>query len=423
MRFAPCAQRKTMNFFKKKHEGKAVDISDLFLANYPGKSRFAEAFRTLRTNIQFSFIEKELNSLLITSAGQEEGKTSTVANLSYTMAQAGKTVLMIDADLRKPTLSRLIPSNNSQGISGILTSVFGKEVEKGPLKDFSVSDLIRLLTFQKKTGRLSLSDSKEKVDLFFLQGELKDLNWPTRPEENKLATILVKNQILKKEQVMQAVARHKSTGRKLGLTLISMGLLNEDELEGLLNTHMMEGLRTALQFKKGEFVFSELDKSDYEHASFDPVDFHQLYNQALMGHEELIFLREAIDSAIVETKEENLFLLPSGILPPNPSEILGAERTSFLISMLKKMFDLLVIDSPPILPASDALLLAPHADGTLLITGAGMMNRDLVKKAADQLRQVNANLIGVALNGVDIHREGYYSYYYKYYTKYYGEES
>lgn len=411
-----------MNIFTRRHNVGHVAISDLFLADYPGRSRFAEAFRTLRTNIQFSFIEKELNSLLITSAGQEEGKTSIVANLSYTMAQAGKRVLMIDADLRKPTLSSLVPSNNSQGISGILISVFGKEVGEGPLKDLSVSDLIRLLTFQKKTGRLSLSEGTEKVALLFLQGDLKDLNWPTRPEENKLANMLVKNQVLKKEQVMQAIARHKSTGRKLGLTLISMGLLNEDELKGLLNTHMMEGLRTVLQFKQGEFVFNELDKSHYEHASFDPVDFYQLYNQAIMGQEELVFLQEAIDSAIVKTREENLFLLPSGTLPPNPSEILGSDRTPFLISMLKKRFDLLVIDSPPILPASDALLLAPHADGTLLITGAGMMNRDLVKKAADQLRQANANLIGVALNGVDIQREGYYSHYYKYYSKYYGDE-
>jgi capsular exopolysaccharide synthesis family protein len=412
-----------MNIFTRRHKFDELEISDLFLADYPGRSRYAEAFRTLRTNIQFSFIDKKLNSLLITSAGQEEGKTSAVANLSYTMAQAGKRVLMIDADLRKPTLSSLVPSDNSQGVSGILISVFGKEVGEGPLKVLSVSDLIRLLTFQKKTGRLSLSDGAEKVDLLFLQGEIKDLNWPTRPEENKLANMLVKNQVLKKEQVMQAIARHKSTGRKLGLTLISMGLLNEDELKGLLNTHMMEGLRTVLQFKQGGFVFNELDKSYYEHASFDPVNFYQLYNQAIMGQEELVFLQEAIDSAIVKTREERLFLLPSGTLPPNPSEILGSDRTSFLISMLKKRFDLLVIDSPPILPASDALLLAPHADGTVLIAGAGMMNRDLVKKAADQLRQANANLIGVALNGVDIQREGYYSYYYKYYSKYYGEES
>jgi Mrp family chromosome partitioning ATPase len=399
------------------------DISDLFLANYPGRSRYAEAFRTLRTNIQFSFMEKEIRSILITSAGQEEGKTSTVANLSYTMARAGKTVLMVDADLRKPTLSRLVSSNNSPGLSGLITDVFGFEVKEGSLEDFSVSDLFRLLTFRKKTGRLHLTDGTEKVDLLFLQGELKEIRWLTRPEGRRLADSLVKNGIVKKEDIERAVVRHKAVNRKLGVTLINMGLLNEDDLENILNVHIIEGLRTALQFDKGEFNFDELAISDFEHTPFDPVDFHQLYSQAVVDREDLPFLRGKIEPAIVKTTEENLFLLPSGALPLNPSEILGSGRISFLMSLLKKRFDLVVIDSPPVLPASDALILAPLSDGVVLVARSGMMNREMVKKAADQLRQVNANLMGVALNAVDINRESYYRSYHKYYTKYYGEDS
>ncbi|MBW2175277.1 MAG: hypothetical protein JRF64_11970 [Deltaproteobacteria bacterium] len=94
-------------------EDAAQTLTDLFLNHYPASSRFAESYRTLRTNIHFSFMEKAFRSLLVTSAGAQEGKTSTVANLAYTMAQAGKTVLMIDADLRKPMLSNLLPSKNS----------------------------------------------------------------------------------------------------------------------------------------------------------------------------------------------------------------------------------------------------------------------------------------------------------------------
>ena len=399
------------------------DISELFLANYSTRSHFAEAFRTLRTNIQFSFMEKELRSILITSAGQEEGKTSAVANLSYTMAQAGKTVLMVDADLRKPTLSRLVSSNNSPGLSGIITDVFGFEVDKGSLKDLSVSDLFRLLTFQKKTGRLHLTEGTEKVDLLFLQGELKEIHWLTRPEGRKLANFLFHNGLVKKEDIERAVARHKAMDRRLGVTLLNMGLLKEDELVNILNVHMMEGLRTALQFNKGEYVFNELDKSDFEHASFDPVDFHKLYNQAVAGREELYFLKNKIDPAIVKTTEENLFLLPSGTSPPNPSEILASARLAFLINFLKRRFDLIVIDSPPILPTSDALLLAPHADGVVLVTRSGMINKEMIKKAADHLRQAGANLIGVALNAVDINRESYYRNYYQYYSKYYEEDT
>jgi Mrp family chromosome partitioning ATPase len=418
-----------MSLFKKKDKSHALRLSDVFLANYQGKSRFAEAYRTLRTNVQFSFMEKDFRSILITSAGQEEGKTSTVANFSYTMAQAGKRVLMVDADLRKPSLSQLGLSDNSPGLSGLISDVFSSEVTNGSLKGLSVSDLFRLLTFQKKTGRLHLTNGTEKGEFLFLRGGLKDIIWLTRPRNQELAYLLFNNGLVKKEDIEQAVARHKAMNRKLGVVLINMGLLKEDELETMLSIYMTEGLKTALQFEHGEYVFNELDVSDLEHASFESINLNQLYNQAVADSEELPFLGEKINSAIVRTTEKNLSILPSGAVPPNPSELLGSERLSFLMSILKKRFDLLVIDSPPVLPTSDALLLASHSDGVLFVTKSGMLNRDMVKKGLESLKQTNANLIGVALNSVDVTKEGYYrnyyyyqQYYSKYYSKYYGEE-
>jgi capsular exopolysaccharide synthesis family protein len=396
---------------------------DLFLDQYPSRSRFAEAYRILRTNIQFSFIDKDVHTLVVTSAGQEEGKTSTVANLSYTMAQAGKTVLMVDADLRKPFLSHLAPSQDSPGLTGLLSNLFGKEVRQGSLKECSVSDLFRLLMLQKKTGLLHLSEEKEDVEVLFFQGELIDLNWLTRPADKKLASLLMKNELIKNKELQLAITKHKTTGQKLGLILINMGLLKQEDLKGLLDIHMMEGLRTALQFKKGSFHFKGLAESDFDRTSFDPVDFHQLYKQTVIGEEALLYLQREIDSAILKTGTDNLFLLPSGVLPPNPSELLGSERISFLISYLKKRFDILVIDTPPVLLASDALLLVPHSDGVILLVKAGMMNRELIKKAVDQLELGRANLLGVVLNQVDVKREGYYKYYHKYYSEYYGESS
>ncbi|GAF74920.1 unnamed protein product, partial [marine sediment metagenome] len=109
----------------------STNLSTLFLDNYPINSSFAEAYRTLRTNIKFSLMEKGLRSLLLTSAGEEEGKTSTVANLAYAMVQTGASVLMIDADLRKPYLSRLFPSQQSPGLTGLLSDVFSSNIQKG----------------------------------------------------------------------------------------------------------------------------------------------------------------------------------------------------------------------------------------------------------------------------------------------------
>ena len=407
---------------KKSLSYKSLNLSRLFMDNYPAKSRYAEAYRTLRTNIHFSFMEKDFQTLLITSAGEGEGKTSTVANLAYTMAQAGKSVLMIDADMRKPLLSRLISSNESPGLSGLIADVFGADVRDGSLDEYGIHDLLKLLSLKKKTGLLHLSDGKEKIELFFLHGEIMDLNWPTRPDEKKLAAVLLENNLITREHAELAIGRQKDTGQKLGLILVSMGLLNRDDLTGPLTIHMIEGLRTALQFKKGTFSFKKLPESDFEQASFKPVDFHQLYRQVVIGEEELSYLQKKINSAILKTDVANLFLLPAGNLPPNPSELLGSKRMSFLISNLKKRFDTLIIDSSPILPASDALLLVPRTDGVVLMVKAGLMNRELVKKAVDQLRLSQANLLGVALNSVDIKREGYYKYYHKYYSKYYGQE-
>ena len=406
---------------KKSRNHGSANLSGLFLDSYPINSSFAEAYRALRTNIRFSFMEKGFRSLLLTSAAEEEGKTSTVANLAYATVQTGSSVLMIDADLRKPYLSRLFPCQESSGLTGLLSGFFSSDIQNGSLKEFSVGDLFHLLSLQKKTGLLHLSEGRESLELLFVQGELVDLNWLTRPKEKKLATILVKNGLLTKEQAARAMRRQKDTGQKLGFVLINSGLLKKDELTGPLIIHMMEGLRTGLQFKKGAFSFKELPESDIDRPSFNPVDFPRLYRQMIIGKEEIPYLQKKINSCIVKTAIDNLFLQPAGKLPPNPSELLGSEGMTFLIANLKEKFDVLIIDTPPILPSSDALLLAPQADGVLLIVKAGKINREMVKKTIEQLHMVKANLLGLALSQVDVKREGYYKYYHKYYSTYYGE--
>lgn len=269
----------------KKH--KPTKLLKISLQNYPSNSRFAEAYRTLRSNIHFSFVEKEFRSILITSAGESEGKTTTALNLAFTISKAGKSVAMIDADLRRPVLSRLSPSKGSPGLTGLLSNVFGTDVNKGSLDEFGVSDLFRLISLQKKTGLLQLSDERDKVQLLFLQGRFTDLNWVSRPENRKLAYILIKERLATRENIMSALRSQRDTGQKLGFILINMGLIKEGDLKGILTIHMMEGLRIALQMKKGEFHFKKLSESDFDHATFDPVDFRQIYSQVLVGKEEL----------------------------------------------------------------------------------------------------------------------------------------
>ena len=398
-------------------------LQHLFLDNYASHSSFAEAYRMLRTNILFSSIDKRIQSFVVTSAIDKEGKTLTAANTAFTIAQSGKSVLMIDADLRKPTLSSIVFSSNSPGLSGLLSRVFSTEVNKGFLSEFQIGDLFRLLAMQKKTGILSLSLENEKIELVFYSGQLVDLNWITRPEDEKLAAVLTANRIITAEHAKQALTQQKTTGQKLGFILLNNGYVKKDDLKGPLTLHMMEGLRTALGFSSGNFSFKDYSESDFEPVAFDPVDFNQIYRQLIIGEEPIAFLKNQINSAVVKSHIHNLWVLPAGNIPPNPSELLSSERMSFLLSNLQKRFDFIVIDAPPVVPASDSLLIAPHADGILVVVRSGGTNRELVLKTAEKLRRAQSTILGIVLNSVNTKREGYYKSYFKNYAKYYADRA
>lgn len=85
------------------------------------KSPISEAFRTLRTNIQFSNIDNDIKSIVITSSGPGEGKSTVISNLAITMAQADKKVLLIDADLRKPRINKVFNIANLSGLTNVLS--------------------------------------------------------------------------------------------------------------------------------------------------------------------------------------------------------------------------------------------------------------------------------------------------------------
>ncbi len=118
-----------------------------------------------------------------------------------------------------------------------------------------------------------------------------------------------------------------------------------------------------------------------------------------------------------QTQVENLSVITTGSLPPNPSELLGSQKMQSILEALRQTADIILIDTPPILAVTDATALAPSLDGVLLVVRPGKTRASAVRQSLEQLHQVNARVLGVVLNDVMI-RGGAYGYRYNYYRNY-----
>ena len=112
-------------------------------------------------------------------------------------------------------------------------------------------------------------------------------------------------------------------------------------------------------------------------------------------------------SQISDTEVNNLFVLPAGPKPSRPMQLIDSPRTSYAFSLLEQFFDAIVIDTPPLLHCSDALVLSPQADGLIFVIEGGKTLREAVWKAFGYLRKVDARVLGTVINNVDVSRPEY----------------
>ena len=219
---------------------------NLITINNP-KNPAAEAYRVIRTSVQFAQAGKELKTIAITSCTPNEGKSMTVANLAIVLTQAGKSVLLIDCDMRNPTVHKNFNLSNKVGLS----------------------------------------------------------------------------------------------------SCISMGT--------------------------------------------------------------------AVADAVQATAIEGLDALTAGVIPPNPSELLGSERMQNVLQRAKEQYDYVLIDTPPVMPVTDALIVSRFVDGMILVIASAEVKVEMAREVKNQLVHAGANILGVVLNKVRSEHHGYgYGYYYYY---------
>jgi len=143
---------------------------------------------------------------------------------------------------------------------------------------------------------------------------------------------------------------------------------------------------------------------------------HKKFNVKNIGLSKLIVKRDImnIDSYINKTEIENLDVIPRGIVPPNPSELLNSNTFKKILEILELRYDYIILDGTPITNLPDSLVVSGYADKTLIVSTIGYTPMELLKNTKKSLENVNASLAGVIINKVPVAKGGYYYSAYKY---------
>jgi tyrosine-protein kinase Etk/Wzc len=147
---------------------------------------------------------------------------------------------------------------------------------------------------------------------------------------------------------------------------------------------------------------------------------HKIFDETnLPGLTTILVTGENLANAIRQTRVPGLNILPSGPLPPNPAELLGSAQMTALLDRLSENYDLLILDTPPLLAASDAAIVSRIVDGAVVVVRAGSTERSALQTAVQQLGTVGARVLGTVLNDPDAEVPKYARYYGYYYNNYY----
>ena len=149
---------------------------------------------------------------------------------------------------------------------------------------------------------------------------------------------------------------------------------------------------------------------------------HKIFNHENgMGLSNFLSGHGDLESIVKKSEVPNLFYIPSGPVPPNPSELLGSNLFKIMLETLEARFDHILLDSPPLLGFTDSIILSTSVNGVILTVLGGKTPRETLQRAKEALQQTHTKILGVVINRVDIRRSDYGYYYYRYHS-YYGKE-
>lgn len=140
--------------------------------------------------------------------------------------------------------------------------------------------------------------------------------------------------------------------------------------------------------------------------------------EEIMGLSHFLSGLAGTNDILCRTQEEKLFIIMTGVVPPNPAELLGQKRFEALVNSAKKVYDYIIIDTPPLGSVIDAAVVARVCDAAILVVSSGEISYKFARVVKEQLDKTKCPILGVILNKVDMKKDKYYG---RYYGKYYGE--
>jgi len=353
-------------------------------------SRASEAYRVLRTRILLSRAGEPPKTLLFTSATPAEGKTVTAINAAIMFSQLGVRVLLVDADLRHPRAHEVLKINNEAGLTEVLTGQRG------------VLEAVRPVMLTTRRAYEHHSAHHHHGQRF--EPDSDDASAPglePEPEDAADSAAPIKAQVVADPEAGAAAgtngAAHApgSASRPLGPTIID-------------SNDWRAGLRSFVAGVAGPTARQEASEPPRQQEPSQQPGGEDNHAGPTRHAEPLNGLTDY------------LYILPSGTIPPNPSELLGSPKMLETLEVLEKSFDYVIIDSPPIMPVSDSIVLSTMVDGVILVIDQERTPKQVVKAACSRLEFTRAHVFGAVLNKVDLQQGNPYSYYDHYYHSDYG---
>jgi Mrp family chromosome partitioning ATPase len=387
----------------------------------PLRSHFSEAFKTLVTNLRFLDLDWS-GVYLITSSSPGEGKSTICFNMARTMAQLGKKTLFLDTDLRLPMSKKQIGLTNEPGLSEILVDAFSTPVLSGTLGDMGAGDLHKILELQEKSGVLRYETDGDLFNVSLHKGKIVNVDWPSRSKASRLGNLLLQCGKITKEQAQLAMARQQTTSQRLGQVLLNLGFLTSEELAGPLKLHLSENIRALGDCQNDSCKYASFAFEENNSQAAPTVDAKEATLRKAIGDLDGLssyptpYLDRKIHEHLYNIPDSELYVMPGGRVPPNPIELLASSRMRVLLDLLKKHFDVILLDSPPVAAMSDAAVLASQCEGVILVIKASTTNLKQIHRGIKQLEAVDAKVAGVVLNMLDKKKDPYYykNYVYRY---------